>query len=201
MSYFASTRCRLYYEDSAEGDPSALSKPTIFFVNGWAISSRYWKPLVSILSDRYRCIIYDQSGTGQTLIKGYNPTFTIQGFTDEASELLEHLELHHSRNVHIVGHSMGGMVATDLCMRYPDALVSSTIIACGIFEETPFTSVGLMMLGGLIDVSMNLRSIFLMEPFRSMFINRAVAKAISKEYQERVEREKENVNDLIPDNL
>lgn len=184
MSYFASTRCRLYYEDSAERDPSAQSKPVVLFVNGWAISSRYWKPLITLLSERYRCITYDQSGTGQTVIKGHNPTFTIQGFTDEAAELIEHLGLHRSKNLHIVGHSMGGMVATELCMRYPDALLSATIIACGIFEETPFTSLGLMMLGGLIDVSMNLRSLFLIEPLRSMFIKRAATKPISKEYQD-----------------
>ena len=150
MSYFASTRCKLYYEDTAESDPSARAKQAVLFVNGWAISSRYWKPLVDILSVNYRCITYDQSGTGKTIIKGYQPTFTIQGFTDEAAELIEHLGLQSSRTLHIVGHSMGGMVATELCLRYRNALLSATIIACGIFEETPYTSLGLFFLGVLI---------------------------------------------------
>lgn len=131
MSYFTSKRCRLYYHDSAESDPSSQGKPVVLFVNGWAVSSRYWTPLVERLSAKYRCITYDQSGTGKTVIKGYNPTFTIQGFTDEAAELIEHLGLHNSRKLHIVGHSMGGMVATELCLRYRDALLSATIIACG----------------------------------------------------------------------
>ncbi len=184
MSYLTSKRCRLYYNDSAESDPSNQGKPAVLFVNGWAVSSRYWKPLVDMLSANYRCITYDQSGTGKTVIRGYNPTFTIQGFTDEAAELIEHLGLNKSRNLHIVGHSMGGMVATELCLRYRDALLSATIIACGIFEETALTSLGLFFLGGLIDVSMNFRNVFQHEPLKSLFIKRAATKAISKEYHD-----------------
>ncbi|TLU85677.1 MAG: alpha/beta hydrolase [Chlorobium sp.] len=183
MSYFASTRCDLYYEDTAETDPSGQEKPVVLFVNGWAVSSRYWKPLANLLSANYRCITYDQSGTGKTIIKG-NPTFSIQGFTDEAGELIEHLGLQKSRKLHIVGHSMGGMVATELCLRYRNALLSSTIVACGIFEETLFTSLGLFFLGGLIDVSLNFRNIFQVEPLKSMFIKRAASKEISQEYHD-----------------
>jgi len=184
MSYFASTRCKICYEDTAEFDLSAKNKPAVLFVNGWAISSRYWKPLVNILSANFRCITYDQSGTGKTIIKGYKPTFTIQGFTDEAGELIEHLELQKSRKLHIIGHSMGGMVATELCLRYRSALLSATIIACGIFEETPYTSLGLFFLGGLIEVSLNFRNIFLTEPLKSIFIKRAASKEIGQEYHE-----------------
>ncbi len=184
MSYLVSTRCKLYYEDTAESDPSAIDKPAVLFVNGWAISSRYWKPLVGMLSANYRCITYDQSGTGKTIIKGYNPTFTIQGFTDEAAELIEHLGLQVSRKLHIVGHSMGGMVATELCLRYHEAIVSATIIACGIFEETPYTFLGLFFLGGLIDFSMNFRNVFHLEPLKGIFIKRAATKEISKEYHD-----------------
>ncbi len=137
-----------------------------------------------MLSPNYRCITYDQSGTGKTIIKGFKPTFTIQGFTDEAGELIEHLGLHTSKKLHIVGHSMGGMVATELCLRYHQALISATIIACGIFEETLFTSLGLFFLGGLIDFSMNFRNIFQHEPLKSLFVKRAATKEISKEYHD-----------------
>jgi len=184
MSYLASARCKLYYEDTADADPSAQNKPVVLFVNGWAISSRYWKPLLKALSAEYRCVIYDQSGTGKTVIQGYKPAFTIQGFANEAGELIEHLGLNSSRKLHIVGHSMGGMVATELCLRYADAVVSCTIIACGIFEETTWTSFGLFMLGGLIDISLNFRTVFQVEPLRSIFIKRAATKEITREYQD-----------------
>ncbi|NTV97795.1 MAG: alpha/beta hydrolase [Chlorobiaceae bacterium] len=184
MSFFDSSRCRLYYEDTAETDPSALQKPAVLFVNGWAISSRYWKPLVEKLSPHFRCITYDQSGTGRTIIEGFNPSFTIEGFAEEAGQLIEHLGLDRSRNLHIVGHSMGGMVATELCLSYRKALLSAAIVACGIFEETALTSLGLFFLGGLIDFSMNFRSIFEVEPLKTMFIKRAATKDIPKEYHD-----------------
>ncbi|ACF12258.1 alpha/beta hydrolase fold [Chlorobaculum parvum NCIB 8327] len=184
MSYLTTSRCRLYYEDTAEQDPSQKEKPAILFVNGWAISSRYWKPTIELLKSEYRCITYDQSGTGKTSIDGLHPDLTIAGFANEAGALIEHMGLDKSRKLHIVGHSMGGMVATELCLRYKDALLSSTILACGIFEETPFTSLGLMFLGGLIDVSMSFRNIFQVEPLRSLFIKRAATEPISKEYSD-----------------
>lgn len=184
MSYLSTPRCKLFYEDTAENDASQQEKPAIVFVNGWAISSRYWKPAVEQLKSDFRCIIYDQSGTGRTSIEGLHPDLTIAGFADEAGMLIEHLGLHKSRNLHIVGHSMGGMVATELCLRYRDALLSSTILACGIFEETAFTSLGLMFLGGLIDFSMNFRNIFHTEPLRTLFIRRAASKPISKEFSD-----------------
>jgi pimeloyl-ACP methyl ester carboxylesterase len=184
MSYLTTSRCRLFYHDTAEEDPSQIDKPAIIFVNGWAISSRYWKPAIDLLTPGFRCISYDQSGTGRTSIEGFTPNFTIEGFANEAGELIEHLGLNRSRNLHIIGHSMGGMVATQLSLRYSEALLSSTILACGIFEETAFTSLGLMFLGGLIDVSMNFRNIFLVEPLRSLFIKRAATGHISKEYSD-----------------
>lgn len=184
MSYLTTSRCKLFYNDSAENDPSQADKPAVLFVNGWAISSRYWKPLVDRLSPWFRCITYDQSGTGNTVIEGFDPDFTIAGFADEAGRLIEHLGLDKTRNLHIVGHSMGGMVATELCLRYRQALLSATILACGIFEETAFTSLGLMFLGGLIDVSMNFRNIFLVEPLRTLFIKRAATGHIDREYSD-----------------
>ncbi len=185
MSYFQNDRCRMFYTDTAESYPSLKEKPAILFVNGWAISSRYWKPLVEALTPDFRCITYDQSGTGKTVIDaGHKPSFTIDGFADEAASLVEHLGLDKGRNLHIVGHSMGGMVATELCLRYSDALLSATILACGIFEENAFTSLGLAFLGGLIDVSMNLRNVFQIEPMKSLFIKRAATVDIGREYSD-----------------
>jgi pimeloyl-ACP methyl ester carboxylesterase len=184
MSYLTTSRCSLYYNDTAEHDHSLKEKPAVLFVNGWAISSRYWTPLVARLTPDYRCITYDQSGTGKTVIEGYSPSFTIEGFAREAAELIEHLGLDRSRNLHIIGHSMGGMVATELCLRYREALLSATILACGIFEKNALTSLGLMFLGGLIDVSLQFRNIFQVEPLRTLFIKRAATGHISREYRD-----------------
>lgn len=183
MSYFSSDRCKMFYTDTAENNPASPNKPAVLFVNGWAISSRYWQPLIEKLSPDYRCVTYDQSGTGKTVTEqDHKPSFTIKGFADEAAALIEHLGLNKGRNLHIIGHSMGGMVATELSLRFSDSLLSSTILACGIFEENAFTSAGLMFLGGLIDFSMNFRNFFQAEPLKSLFIKRAATAEIGKEY-------------------
>ena len=183
MSYFSNDRCNMFYTDTAENDPALKNKPVVLFVNGWAISSRYWKPLIEKLTPDYRCVTYDQSGTGKTAIEtNHKPSFTIQGFADEAAALIEHLGLNNGRKLHIIGHSMGGMVATELSLRFSDSLLSSTILACGIFEENALTSIGLMFLGGLIDFSMNLRNIFQVEPLKSLFSKRAATAEIGREY-------------------
>ena len=183
MSYFSGSRCNMFYTDTAENNPASKDKPAVLFVNGWAISSRYWQPLLEKLASDYRCVTYDQSGTGKTVIgQNQQQSFTIEGFADEAAALIEHLELNKGRNLHIIGHSMGGMVATELSLRFSDSLLSSTILACGIFEENAFTSAGLMFLGGLIDFSMNFRNIFQVEPLKSLFIKRAATAEIKREY-------------------
>ncbi len=183
MSYYPNDRCNLFYTDTAEQNPSLENKPAVLFVNGWAISSRYWIPLVEKLTPDYRCVTYDQSGTGKTVIEpSHKPSFTIEGFADEAAALIEHLGLDKRRKLHIVGHSMGGMVATELSLRFKDSLLSSVILACGIFEENAFTSAGLMFLGGLIDFSMNFRNVFQIEPLKSLFIKRAATAEIGKTY-------------------
>ncbi|PWW82375.1 alpha/beta hydrolase [Prosthecochloris marina] len=183
MSYFSSERCTIFYNDAAASNADLKNKPAVLFVNGWAISSRYWKPLIEKLTPDYRCITYDQSGTGKTVIENdHKPSFTIEGFADEAAALIEHLGLNKERNLHIIGHSMGGMVATELSLRYQDIVTSTTILACGIFEENALTSFGLMFLGGLIDFSMGFRNAFRVEPLRTMFIKRAATADIGQEY-------------------
>ncbi len=185
MSYFPNERSNLFYTDTAELNPAMKEKPAVLFVNGWAISSRYWQPVVDILSREYRCITYDQSGTGKTEIEvNHKPSFTIAGFAREASDLVCHLGLDKGPGLHIVGHSMGGMVATEIALRHADVLRSASIVACGIFEETPFVGFGLFMLGGLIDVSMNMRHLFQADPLKTLFIKRAATKDIGKKYSD-----------------
>lgn len=176
MSHLDIERCHLYYEDT--GGAAGDSRETVVFFNGWSISSRYWKPLIELLSPRYRCVSFDQSGTGRTQVKRPFPPFTVEGFADEAAKLLEGLGLLAGRRLHIVAHSMGGMVATEVCNRFPDALLSVTIVNCGIFDDELLKSFHHVLLGTMIGLSMNLKGLFRFEPFKSLFIDRVIGKPI-----------------------
>lgn len=182
MSFIETDRCRLYYEDTTEGRGD--KQETVVFFNGWSISSRYWKPLIDILSPEYRCVSFDQSGTGRTKACKPSPPFTVMGFADEAVDLLSSLALLDERKLHIVGHSMGGMIATEVCNRYPQALMSATIINCGIFDDELLKSFHYVLVGGMIDLSMAFRGIFSIEPFKSLFIDRAITRPIGEKYRD-----------------
>lgn len=182
MGYLDIDRCRLYYEDT--GEVSAANGEAVVFFNGWSISSRYWGPLISLLSPRYRCVSFDQSGTGRTRVREPLPPFTVEGFADEAAQLLGHLGLLSGCRLHVVAHSMGGMVATEVCNRYPDALLSATIVNCGIFDDELLKSFHQVLLGTMIGLSMNIRWLLRFEPFRSLFVDRAIGKPIEGRYRD-----------------
>ncbi len=46
------------------------SGPTLVFVHGWPLSSATWVKLVPELSEHFTCVVFDQSGTGQTRTNG-----------------------------------------------------------------------------------------------------------------------------------
>jgi pimeloyl-ACP methyl ester carboxylesterase len=182
MSYLDIERCCLYYEDT--GAISGDSRETIVFFNGWPISSRYWEPLIALLSPMYRCVSFEQSGTGRTRVRKPFPQYTVAGFADEAAKLLDELDLLAGRRLHIVAHLMGGMVATEVCNRFPDALLSVTIVNCGIFDDELLKSFHQVLLGTMIGLSMNIKGLFRFEPFKSLFIDRAIGKPIESHFRD-----------------
>lgn len=183
MSILSTTRCDLYYEDSASYHPQHRKKPTVLFINGWALSGRYWQPTVEALHDTCRTVTFDQSGTGRTRLRSQRPPFTIEGFADEASELIEHLGLGTDAPLHIVGHSMGSMVAAELFHRYASRAASLTIIACGIFEYSAADlRFQMQLLAAFLRATMSAKRLFKYAPLRQAFIAKAAAKPIPTEY-------------------
>lgn len=177
MSILETKQSRLYFEDSAQVSPSDVEKPAVLFINGWAMSSRYWTPTVRLLSSHFRTLCFDQSGTGRTTLITNKPTFTIEAFADEASALIEHLGL---SQLHLVGHSMGSMVTAELAHRHQAQTLSTTIIACGIFT---YSAVQMYILSAFIRSTMNLKFLFHLDFFKRAFIQKATARPIPKEYE------------------
>ncbi|MCS7013084.1 MAG: alpha/beta hydrolase [Chloroherpetonaceae bacterium] len=183
MSILSTARCDLYYEDSASHDPHHRQKPTILFINGWALSGRYWQPTIEALADACRTVTFDQSGTGRTRFRQHRPSFTIEGFADEASALIEHLRLGVDAPLHIVGHSMGSMVAAELFHRYASRAASLTIIACGIFEYSAADlRFQMQMLATFLRATMSAKRLFKYAPLRHAFIAKAASRPIPTEY-------------------
>jgi pimeloyl-ACP methyl ester carboxylesterase len=106
----------LYYEIHAKGAPLML-------IAGLASDSQSWEPVIKGLSRHYLVITPDNRGVGRTMPQ--NIEISIHQIVDDSVALIRHLGF---SSVNLLGHSMGGFVALDLAIRYPDC-VNKLILA------------------------------------------------------------------------
>lgn len=114
----------LYYEEHGSGDPLLL-------IMGLAADSVAWLFQVPEFSKHYRTIIFDNRGVGRSS-KPPGP-YSIHQMADDTAGLLQHLAI---ARTHVVGVSMGGMIAQELTLRHPKR-VRSLVLACTYPEPDP----------------------------------------------------------------
>ncbi len=112
----------LYYERAGTGEPMLL-------IQGMAATHLAWgRPLLDALEADFDCIVYDHRGMGRSAWAEL--PFTIVDLAGDALALLDALEI---ESAHVVGISMGGMVAQELALAHPERIRTLTIGAsyCG----------------------------------------------------------------------
>jgi pimeloyl-ACP methyl ester carboxylesterase len=107
----------MFYEQHGSGDPLLL-------VMGLAADSTAWMFQVPDFARRYRAIVFDNRGVGRTS-KPAGP-YSIHQMADDAAGLLDALDIDRA---HVVGVSMGGMIAQELALRHPGR-VRGLVLAC-----------------------------------------------------------------------
>jgi 3-oxoadipate enol-lactonase len=90
------------------------SGPPVVLVPGTFSDRRVWRRLVGALSPGFRCLLLDPRGTGATPDPG-------RPFTpdDLADDLLAAMDAAGFERAHLVGHSLGAVVATLAAARHP----------------------------------------------------------------------------------
>ncbi len=89
---------------------------TVLLLHGKNFNGAYWEETAqALVAEGYRVIIPDQIGFGKSS-KPLRYQFTFQQLAHNTQALLEKVG---ATNVHVVGHSMGGMLATRIALMYP----------------------------------------------------------------------------------
>ena len=108
----------LHYDVSGDGEPLLL-------IVGYGGSSANLLPeYVADFARTFRTITFDNRGTGQS--DRYDGPTSIVEMADDAAALLDALGV---RRAHVMGTSMGGYIAQELALHYPDK-VAGLVLAC-----------------------------------------------------------------------
>jgi pimeloyl-ACP methyl ester carboxylesterase len=109
----------LYYETAGQGPP-------ILFVPGLGSSSRDWELQVACFSKHYQVVTFDVRGHGRS-DKPPGP-YSIPLFAADTAALIKAL---HIAPAHVVGLSLGGMIAFQLAVTTPELVRSLVIVNSG----------------------------------------------------------------------
>lgn len=109
---------KIYYEIRGEGPP-------IIMIMGLSANKDWWPPqLVDKLSEKYRLILFDNRGAGRS--DKPDIPYTMKMFANDTIGLMNVLEI---KRAHIFGVSMGGMIAQEIAINYPNR-VEKLILGC-----------------------------------------------------------------------
>ncbi|WP_379965451.1 alpha/beta fold hydrolase [Epilithonimonas sp. UC225_85] len=99
--------------------PNKANGKTVVLLHGKNFNGAYWKTTIDALTkEGFRVIVPDQIGFG----KSSKPTdyqFTFQQLVQNTKAILDDLKID---KIYLLGHSMGGMIATRFTLMYPETV-------------------------------------------------------------------------------
>jgi 3-oxoadipate enol-lactonase len=127
---------KLYYETHGQGKPLVL-------IQGAGGNITMWESQIEPLSKHFQLILFDNRGMGRSQVTPGD--YTIPMLAEDTAALMEKLGI---EKAHILGWSMGGMIAQELAIARPD-LVDKLIISASA-AKFPESSVFLWQ--GFLDL-------------------------------------------------
>lgn len=112
----------LYIEDHGQGEPIVL-------VQGLGRSMRHWLGFDRLLAESHRVITIDNRGFGRSNGLNMSPKHRVDDLASDVVSVLNALDVDRA---HVVGLSLGGMIALALGYHHPSRIQSLTIINSSI---------------------------------------------------------------------
>lgn len=108
----------MYYEQhGAAGEPLVL-------VHGYTGDVSDWHHQIAAFGPTHRVLAMDHRGHGRSGAPRDRDTYTVERMADDVQALIAHRGL---GRYHLVGHSLGGMVAQEIALRSASRLLSLTL--------------------------------------------------------------------------
>ncbi len=115
----------LYAKQLGEGNAE-----TILFIPGFVGSHEVWDEQFQSLKDQYHLILIDALGFGHSAKPDI--AYSLEEHTNAIREMVEKFQV---TRLHIVGHSMGTLLALAYCYRFSASVVSLALLSMPFFEN------------------------------------------------------------------
>ena len=96
--------CRLAFKVRGKGPP-------VLLIQGVGVHGEGWRPQVDGLADRYRCLTFDNRGLNRSQPIGL--PLSVEQMSEDALRLMDEQGW---ESAHVVGHSLGGLIAQHLAL-------------------------------------------------------------------------------------
>lgn len=117
MPFAVYKKGNIFYEEKGSGEP-------LIFIHGVGLDHAMWNQYIDRLSDSFRVIVYDMLGHGGS---EHPPgPYSLSLYVEQLVGLMDFLQI---EKTHLVGFSMGGMVAQAFALIYKDKLKTLTIMS------------------------------------------------------------------------
>jgi len=118
MPFVAHNGARIHWNSLGQGEPVAL-------VMGLGCSSAMWFRVAPQLARHHRVILLDNRGSGQTHVAHY----VVHRVSHMAADVAAVLDAAGETSAHLVGFSMGGMIAQQFAIDFPARVRSLALLA------------------------------------------------------------------------
>ena len=127
--FFASGDVSLRYREIGRGEPVVL-------LHGYGRSLEDWGGLADSLASTHRVIALDVRGFGRSTKSADPERYTAAVMAEDVVKLLDHLRL---PRAHLVGHSMGAVLAANVAARHPSRVATAALVAGPFFPDSVTT--------------------------------------------------------------